>query len=118
MEGEHGRLPDRDRIIVVEATLLLESGGRARYDRIVVVDVDPPVQIQRAVARGLTKEEAERRMRPQMSREERLRHADYVIDNSGSRREGENATLRVYEKLRDDLREKKKGSELKAPSPS
>lgn len=118
MEAEADRFPDRDRIIVVEATLLLESGGRERYDRIVVVDVEPPVQIQRAVARGLTKEEAERRMRHQMSREERLRHADYVIDNSGSRRDAENETLRIYETLRDDLRNKKKGSELKAPSPS
>ncbi|HEU4520682.1 MAG TPA: dephospho-CoA kinase [Thermoanaerobaculia bacterium] len=107
MDAETDRFPDRDRIIVVEATLLLESGGRDRYDRIVVVDVDPPAQVKRAVARGLSKEEAERRMRHQMSREERLKQADYVIDNSGSRRDAENETLRVYEKLRDDLKAKK-----------
>src|SRR5579884_289784 len=39
--AEAQRFPDRDRIVVVEATLLLESGGRSRYDKIVVVDSEP-----------------------------------------------------------------------------
>ncbi len=107
MLSEETRFPDRDRIFVVEATLLLESGGRQRYDRIVVVDVDPQIQIERAVARGMTRAEAQRRMRHQMSREERLRNADYVIDNSGDRRRAEIETHRVYEKLRADLEAKK-----------
>ena len=110
MEAESRRFPDRDRIFVVEATLLLESGGRARYDRIVVVDVDPAIQIERAVARGLSKTEVERRMRHQMKREDRLRQADYVIDNSGDRRNGEIETREVYEKLRADLQAKKRQS--------
>ena len=110
MEAEARRFPDRDRIYVVEATLLLESGGRERYDRIVVVDVDPAIQLERAVARGLSKTEAERRMRHQMKREDRLRQADYVIDNSGDRRNGEIETREVYEKLRADLQAKKRQS--------
>lgn len=101
--AEEQRFPDRDRIFVVEASLLLESGGRDRYDRIVVVDLDPAMQIARAVGRGLSRTEAQRRMRHQMSREERLRHADYVIDNSGDRRSAEIQTREVYQKLRDDL---------------
>jgi dephospho-CoA kinase len=31
---------------------MIESGGRNRYDRIVIVDVAPEVQIERGVARG------------------------------------------------------------------
>ncbi|HUP46751.1 MAG TPA: dephospho-CoA kinase [Thermoanaerobaculia bacterium] len=117
MAAEAQRFPDRDRIYVVEATLLLESGGRGRYDKIVVVDVEPEIQLQRAIGRGLPREETERRMRHQMDREERLRQADYVIDNSGDRRAAENETMRVYEKLREDLREKKEASGLGAPGP-
>ncbi|HEX2059731.1 MAG TPA: dephospho-CoA kinase, partial [Thermoanaerobaculia bacterium] len=51
-----------DAIFVVEATLLLEAGGKQRYDRIVVVDVLPEVQIARAVGRGMPREEVLRRM--------------------------------------------------------
>jgi dephospho-CoA kinase len=92
-----------DRIIIVEATLLIEAGGKDRYDRIVVVDVDPETQLARAVARGMTREDAARRIAHQLPREERLRYADYVIDNSGDLRAAEAETARVYEALRRDL---------------
>lgn len=108
IEAESARFPDRDRIFVVEATLLLETGGQNRYDKIVVVDADPETQIRRAVERGMTRAEAERRMRHQMPRQERLKAADYVIDNSGDRRSAEIETHRVYEKLREDLQAKKR----------
>jgi len=100
---------DADAIFIVEATLLIESGGRARFDRIVVVDVEPHVQIARAIGRGMTAEEAQRRIAHQMSREERLRHADYVIDNSGDERNALAEATRVYGLLRGDLEARKAG---------
>ena len=96
-----------DRIVVVEATLLIESGGKSRFDRIIVVDTDPETQIARAAARGMAPEEAARRIARQMPREERLRYADYVIDSSGAMSDTEAATVRVYEALRNDLAAKK-----------
>ena len=103
------RAGDEDVLYVVEATLLLEAGGRQRYDKIVVVDVVPEVQIARAIGRGMTREEVMRRIAHQMPREERLRQADYVIDNSGDERAGLAETQRVYERLRADLAAKKIG---------
>jgi dephospho-CoA kinase len=97
---EESRFPGRDRIVIVEATLLLESGGKQRYDKIVVVDVEPETQIARGIERGMKREEIVRRMAHQMPREERLRQADYVIDNNGDMRSAEIATHRVYEALR------------------
>lgn len=99
-------------IYVVEATLLIESGGRQRFDRIVVVDVDLDVQIARAVGRGMTADEAKRRIAHQMAREERLRHADYVIANNGDEHAALAEASRVYELLRADLEAKKKSPEL------
>jgi dephospho-CoA kinase len=106
--AEQGRLiaeaeaasPDGRGIYVVEATLLLESGGRARFPRIVVVDIAPELQLQRAVARGMDPAEVTRRMAHQMPREERLRYADYVIDNNGDLRQTEAETRRVHGRLR------------------
>jgi dephospho-CoA kinase len=102
----------QDAVYIVEATLLLESGGRQRFDRIVVVDVDPEVQIARAIGRGMTEEEARRRIAHQMPREERLRHADYVIDNSGDPHAALAEATRVYQLLRGDLETKKKSPGL------
>lgn len=104
-----------DAIHIVEATLLLESGGRKRYDRIVVIDVPPATQLERAIGRGMTREEAERRIAHQMPREERLRQADYVIDNSGDEQAAASETRRVYQRLREDLAAKKRGEPKPAP---
>jgi len=108
--AESRRFPDRDRIVIVEATLLLEAGGRKRYDKIVVVDSEPSLQIERAVKRGMDPEDAQRRMARQMSRDERRALADYVIDNNDSIGALETETMRVYDKLRRDLENKKKSA--------
>lgn len=92
-------------IFVVEATLLLEAGGASRFDRMIVVDVPHEVQVARAIERGLTRAETERRMAHQLDREERLKHADYVIDNSGDRASLESATSVVYARLERDAAE-------------
>ncbi len=97
-----------DVIYVVEATLLVESGGKKRYDRIVVVDIDPSLQIERAVGRGMNAEDVRRRMARQMRREERLAHADYVIDSSGEPAAVEEATRLIHQFLKRDLEAKKK----------
>ncbi|MEA2164660.1 MAG: dephospho-CoA kinase [Thermoanaerobaculia bacterium] len=95
-----------DRIVIVEATLLIESGGRSRFDRIIVVDADPDTQLARAVARGMSGDDAARRIARQMPREARLQHADYVIDSSGTLDETEAETLRVHKALQQDLASK------------
>jgi dephospho-CoA kinase len=93
----------REGIVMVEATLLIEAGGKDRYDRIVIVDVDPETQLARAIARGMTPEDAARRIAHQMPREERLRYADYVIENNGDLRAAELETERVFPLLERDL---------------
>lgn len=99
---------DDDAIYIVEATLLLESGGKQRYDRIIVVDIPPDLQIARGIARGLTEHEVKRRIAHQMPREERLKAADYVIDNSGDERHALKETARVYAALRAEIEDKKR----------
>ncbi len=110
LNAEEKRLDGRDAIYVIEATLLLESGGKQRYDRIVVVDVDPRTQLNRAMGRGMAREEALRRMAHQMDRDTRLRAADYVIDNSDDIAAAEVRTRDVVQKLQADLRARKAGA--------
>jgi dephospho-CoA kinase len=75
-------------VIVLVVPLLIESGLFEDADEVVVVDVPEEVQIKRLRARdGSTVEQARRILAAQVSREERLKHADHVIDNSGSLRQ-------------------------------
>jgi len=99
-----------DGIVIVEATLLIESGAVSRYDKLVVVDVDPATQIARGTARGMSREEMARRIAHQLPREERLRHADYVIENDADLGAAETRTREVYEALLEEW-ERRKASE-------
>src|SRR5918998_4172738 len=68
---------------VVDAALLIESGGYRRFDKLVVVHCRPEAQLERLMKRNdLTREEAERRVAAQMPQEEKLRYADFAIDTT------------------------------------
>jgi len=73
-----------DNVVVLDMPLLVEN-PRDGMSGLVVVDVDPEVAISRLVQfRNMTEEDARRRMASQASREDRLKVADRIIDNSGS----------------------------------
>lgn len=70
-------------IIIVDAALMIETGGYKMYHRIIVVTCDPALQVSRLITRdGLTEEEAGARIASQMPIEEKLKLANYTIDTS------------------------------------
>jgi dephospho-CoA kinase len=74
-----------DPVAVVDAALMIETGSYRRYDALVVVHCRPELQLERVMTRdGLSREEAERRLRSQMPVEEKVRFADFPVDTSGS----------------------------------
>ncbi len=97
------RLAGSEGIVVYEVPLLVETGGRRHYEAVVTVEADEAERLDRAVERGLSRAEAERRMAAQASREERVALADFVIDNSGSLAQLEAQVSRVIEALRERL---------------
>jgi len=71
--------------VVMAIPLLVETGRSARVDRILVVDVDEAVQLQRVRARdGSTEEQARAILASQASRSARLAAADDVLANTGT----------------------------------
>ncbi|MCQ9343448.1 dephospho-CoA kinase [Corynebacterium kozikiae] len=71
--------------VVLDHPLLIESGAIALVDKVAVVVVDVEERIRRlGQFRGISEEDAKARIAQQLSDEERLQHADVVIDNNGS----------------------------------
>ena len=102
---------DPDGIAIVDAALMIESGGYKRFDKLIVVHCRADVQLERLVGRaGLTRPEAERRIAAQMPQEEKKKFADYLIDTSEGFEAARGSTVDVYGKLREELA--KKGSGL------
>lgn len=68
---------------LLSSPLLIESGQFELVNKTIVVDVDKDTQIERTCARDNNEiEQVKRIIAAQISREERLRHADWVVDNS------------------------------------
>jgi dephospho-CoA kinase len=91
-------------VVVVEAALLVESGYHKPLDRLVVVWCQPEQQIERLVnprsGRGMTREQAERRLASQIPLEEKRRLADYEINCSGSLEETRRQVEHVVAELK------------------
>jgi dephospho-CoA kinase len=68
---------------IVDAALMIESGGYRRFDKLIVVHCAADKQLQRVMSRNnLSREEAEKRIQAQMPQEEKKQFADYLIDTS------------------------------------
>ena len=85
---------------IVDAALMIESGGYRRFDKLIVVHCRPEVQLERLILRDkLSRDEAERRINSQMPQEEKQKFADYLIDTSDGFDLTREQTRRVYELL-------------------
>ena len=96
---------DPHALAIVEAALILEAGVKDRFDRIMVVTCKPAQKVARFAQRSGISEDAartdvERRNKAQMPDEEKVRRADFVIDNSGAVEETRHQVQRIYSELR------------------
>jgi dephospho-CoA kinase len=95
---------DPEGVSICEAALLIEAGGLARFDHLIVVTCPLEQKITRFAARtGLSIEaaaaEVHRRMASQMPEEEKVKLADFVIDNSGSRQQADQQVQEIWTEL-------------------
>lgn len=94
------KISGRFALFVTEAALTIEAGFASSYDRVVVVTCDEETRIRRLMARdGIGREEALRKIGAQMPQAEKIGHADYVIDTSGTLADTVEKTERVFAML-------------------
>ena len=91
---------DAKGIAVVDAALMVESGGYRRFDKLIVVHCRPEVQLQRLIARErLSPEEAAQRVATQLPQEEKKKYADFLIDTSEGFEDTRRQTEAVFRQL-------------------
>lgn len=106
IEAQDDWLAEKERenprgIAVIDAALMIESGGYKRFTKLIVVWCEPEIQLERLMLRNnLSEEEAQKRIRAQMPQEEKKRYADFLIDTSGGFEEMRRRTIEVYEQLK------------------
>ena len=94
-------MDDPNGIAIVDAALMVESGGYRRFDKIVVVWCEPAIQLRRLMSRdNLSEQEAKKRIAAQMPQDEKKRFADHLINTSGDFEDVRRQVAEVFEQLR------------------
>ena len=93
---------DPDRLIVLEAALLIEAGYKEILDELWGVIVQKEIRIQRLMdSRGYTREKSESIIANQLSDEEFREHCDFIIDNSGTLEDTTEQIRKHFERNQD-----------------
>ncbi len=77
-------LTGNPRLAVVDVPLLFESGRASDFDTVIATVCKPDIQLARLIARGLSDEDARRRLAAQLPAAEKATRANHVIDTSGT----------------------------------
>lgn len=92
---------DKDAVVVVNAALLIESGNCKKMDKVIVVACEERVQVERIEQKGIfSAEEALKRIKTQMKLKEKLKFADYKLDNNSSVEDLRAEVKKLYQKLK------------------
>ena len=104
---EHVRWREQHAIAIVEAALMIEANAHKTLDKLIVVTCSDQERVRRFQLRtGLEEESARkevlRRMKNQLPEAEKVKLADYVVDNSGDFEFAEQQVGPIWESLRQD----------------
>jgi len=91
---------DPDALILKDIPLLTEEARPLFVDKIIVVAASEQTQIGRLEERGMSREDAQNRIKSQLPLEEKIKFADFVINNDGSLEETKKQVEEVYSLLK------------------
>lgn len=88
---------DDKAVVITHAALIIESGSIDKYDALIVISCPDELQVERVMQRdNFSEEKARNIVAHQMPNEERLKYADFIIDNFSTLDDLYNEVKRVY----------------------
>ena len=88
---------DDKAVVITHAALIIESGSIDKYDALIVISCPDELQVERVMQRdNFSEEKARNIVAHQMPNEERLKYADFIIDNSSTLDDLYNEVKRVH----------------------
>jgi dephospho-CoA kinase len=91
---------DPDALIIKDIPLLFELTRPVFVDKVLVVFVSARTQLRRLEEKGMSREDAQSRIKSQLPLEGKIKSADFVINNDGSLEETKKQVEEMYSLLR------------------
>lgn len=91
---------NQEKVLIIDAALIYEAKMDRLMDKIIIVYINKDEQVKRLIRRNnLSREEALQRIKSQMSMKEKVKMAEYVIDNSNSLDKTKKQVEKTWEEL-------------------
>lgn len=90
---------DKDKVVIIGIPILYEKGYENRFDRTITVHTKEEIALDRLEKDGITREEVLLRLKAQLPIEEKIKQADFLIDNNGTPEETMAQVEAVYKRL-------------------
>jgi len=98
--SDHQKI-DPEAVVIIDSALLIESQNYKNVAKVIIVQSTQELQIQRVMSRdGESRASVKNRLKSQMSLEEKLNYADYVLDNTSGRELLKSQVHRLYAELK------------------
>ncbi len=94
IDEEIAKITDTSAIVIIEAPVIFERGYQNRFDKIITVYASEEIAINRLKEKGISEEDARKRLKSQFPIEMKISKSDFAIDNS---RDLENTRRQVEE---------------------
>ncbi len=91
---------DPNALIIKDIPLLFELSRPIFVDKIIVVSASEQTQLRRSEEKGVSREDAQRRIKSQLPLEGKIKSADFVINNDGPLEETKRQVEEIYSLLR------------------
>jgi dephospho-CoA kinase len=92
-----------DRLLIIAVPLVYERGYENRFDRTIVVYTKEEVALNRLKKNGIPKKDALLRLKAQLPIENKMKKADFLIDNNSTLKETVAQVKKIYKKLMKDV---------------
>ncbi|HEY7535092.1 MAG TPA: dephospho-CoA kinase [Thermodesulfobacteriota bacterium] len=88
-------------VVIIEAALIVEKGGmKPVISGLILITADEEAEITRLIKRdGVSRKQAITRIKSQMPLSEKIKYANYIIDNSGNLKDTRNQVREVWKKI-------------------
>jgi len=93
---------DPDAVIIKDIPLLFEVAHPIFVDKVVVVAASEQTQLRRSEEKGMSREDAQSRIKSQLPLEEKIKSADFVINNDGPLEEIKRQVEEIYSLLKKE----------------
>ena len=95
------REKENDALILVDSPLLIESGNYSKMDKVIVIASDEDIRLKRILDKGsFSIGDVKKRIKSQMGLKEKLKYADYILENNSSIDELRRNVKNLYQDLK------------------